>query len=434
MYAPSLTPKIYKAIAIIFLIIVIILGALIAHFSLARAVIIIEAKQEKISTKIVKEVPIAKHQKENLQEKPLDLQEGIEKIKQLILNSEQEKIAEENYEDKLQAEIIQTEISHSQSFTAKGPGKEIEDIARGKVMIINDSNRNQPLVKNTRLLSLSGELFRIVEYVNVPANGTVEVEVVADQLETKGKLGNIEATSFTIPGLNQTRQKEVYAESSQAFFGGVKIIKAISAEDITQAEKNFKETLENKGLVELNKQDSRITLKDIQAEIKEIKADSKAGEEKENFTIQGKAVVYGVILDKEKLLTEAGKALQNSMLNSQTLLSIEEDSFNYQIIEFNYPENIKIEAALSGFAALKEAGSITQKNELIGLSADEIQEKILTNKAVTGVNIKLWPFWVTKVPRFKNHIEILIKPVENAEKGELKAPEVLEEKYLAPEE
>jgi len=333
----------------------------------------------------------------------------------------------------LTAEIIQAALSEAQTFTAQGQGKEIEDLSRGKVIIFNDSNRAQSLVKNTRLLSLDGRLFRISGSVNVPAAGKVEIEAYADSEKTKGKQGDIQPTSFTIPGLSEARQKEVYAENLEAFTGGVKVIKIISAADILQAEKQFTETLENKGLVELNKKNSQISLKDITVEIKELKADAKAGDEKENFTISGKAVVYGALFDQEKLKQEASLALEKSLLDSQSLLSLDPAGFDYKIIEFNYPENIKIEAGISGWAILKDQVGIIQKDELIGLSKEEVQKKIMENKSATGVSVKLWPFWVTRVPRFKSRIEILIKPSDSGQEQKAAQEESdLEQKYLAP--
>ena len=58
--------------------------------------------------------------------------------------------------------------------------REEPGIAVGEVTLHNDSDRDQPLVKVTRLLTSDDILFRINKDVIVPANGSIEVGVYAD--------------------------------------------------------------------------------------------------------------------------------------------------------------------------------------------------------------------------------------------------------------
>ena len=86
--------------------------------------------------------------------------------------------------------------------------------ATGEVIITNSSGVPQQLVATTRLITADDKLYRLQQSVTVPANGSVTAIVQADQAGAQFAIG---ASSFTIPGLNPTRQKEVTAKSSQPF-------------------------------------------------------------------------------------------------------------------------------------------------------------------------------------------------------------------------
>ena len=134
--------------------------------------------------------------------------------------------------------FFEENVERARTFEVKGEGTEIPAKAHGIVTIQNDSLTEQQLVATTRLLSPEGVLFRITGGVTVPAKGTVSVEVRADK---EGKEGEIEATAFTIPGLPQARQKEVYAKSAEKMVGGTEIKRRVeddlaAAGDILQTE------------------------------------------------------------------------------------------------------------------------------------------------------------------------------------------------------
>jgi|GEM_PF-2889425 len=101
--------------------------------------------------------------------------------------------------------------------------------AIGTVTLYDTTSTSQPLVANTRLLSETGVLFRLKDAVTVPANGSVEAQVFADQ---PGASGNIEASRFTIPGLNSARQVEVYAQSQNAMTGGIAFVGVVDQADL----------------------------------------------------------------------------------------------------------------------------------------------------------------------------------------------------------
>ncbi len=97
------------------------------------------------------------------------------------------------------------------------------DTAQGTVTMYNEQAKSQDLIKNTRLQTSAGLIFRIHDSVTIPpakggTPGSVTATVYAD---SAGESYNIGATSFTLPGLSATPQaKLVYAKSTSAMAGG----------------------------------------------------------------------------------------------------------------------------------------------------------------------------------------------------------------------
>jgi hypothetical protein len=102
--------------------------------------------------------------------------------------------------------------------------KKIESKASGRVIIYNKYDASpQKLIKNTRLESSAGKIYRITQSISVPGKsgdtpGSVEVTVYADSY---GADYNSGLTDFTIPGFKGTpREKAFYARSKTPITGG----------------------------------------------------------------------------------------------------------------------------------------------------------------------------------------------------------------------
>ena len=185
--------RFYKIVALSFLFLTIILLGVIVFMSTKRATITITTKPEQVEADLTMEIT-----KDN----PAG---GV---------------------------LEQTVVALSKKFKP-GASKEEESTAVGAAILRNDSSISQPLVATTRLLTADGILFRMKKGATVPANGTVEVDVYADK---SGKASEIGPSKFTIPGLNEVRQKVVWAESIKPMVGGVRQFGVIGSEDIKEAE------------------------------------------------------------------------------------------------------------------------------------------------------------------------------------------------------
>jgi hypothetical protein len=128
--------------------------------------------------------------------------------------------------------LIETDVASSAEFRATGSAPSGDARAVGTISIINETSNDYRFVATTRFLSPEGVLFRMKEAANIPANGTVDVEVYADKV---GVGGDIEPTKFTIPGLSADLQPRVYGQSHVAMTGGGGTVTAVAESDIEAA-------------------------------------------------------------------------------------------------------------------------------------------------------------------------------------------------------
>lgn len=119
-------------------------------------------------------------------------------------------------------EIVVVEKTASQSVPAEST-ETVNDPASGKITIYNAQNTPQTLIKNTRFQTPAGLIFRIHDSVSIPGGsvsspGSKEVMAYAD---AGGDSYNIDATTFTIPGLKGSKSFDlVTAKASGPMTGG----------------------------------------------------------------------------------------------------------------------------------------------------------------------------------------------------------------------
>lgn len=141
--------------------------------------------------------------------------------------------------------VLETDVTLKQSFESSGEAPSPSAKARGKATIVNTTSRGYTFVARTRLLSKEGVLFRMTAAAAIPANGKVEVSVAAD---VPGPAGNIGPALFTIPGLPQSLQDDIYAESSAPMAGGDGVVKVVTEEDIAKAKLALEAKLQSEAI------------------------------------------------------------------------------------------------------------------------------------------------------------------------------------------
>ena len=401
-----------KFIALLSIGIALSLGIIIIHLTLARATIVITASKTPLSaneeiTLAVAESPVQTEMSKN--PSPLD------DLRNEVLGRIGDTVSPSFNKPPLTATVKTLPLTIENTITPEGEGQKIPSKASGMVTIVNELPFDQQLVASTRLLTPDNVLFRLRDRVVVLAHGKIAVEVEADK---KGEEGNINPTTFIIPGLSAERQKKVYAISEKPFTGGAQIITTLSEADFKRAEQEAIDLLKEKALETLNKEGAAVSPKQLALSDVKTTTNDTVGEEKGKLTLTLSANAHAVIIDSKALLEETKLTLSNKATPPFRILSYNEESFSYEITALNKSEHtVTIMTYLEGFKSLgsktealdDESNEIVDKRALIGLTAEEIQAELLQNDAIQKVQVTFSPFWVTRAPRIADKIAVIIE-------------------------
>jgi len=301
--------------------------------------------------------------------------------------------------------VIETGVEErSETISVEG-GTEVNDIATGEVTIINNYSQNQPLIKTTRLLTPDGKLFRLNETINVPAGGQVTVRVYADQ---PGKDFEIKPTKFTIPGLWEGLQDDIYAESIAPFTGGTRTEKSVTEDFINQISQALvtkvkanieKTTYPQNGLVQIVLVGDEATWN----------SNVKPGDVVENLTITVKIPVTTVTFALNDLESVAVNNLVAQTQSYQQFLSADLTSLEYKLIHVDTNDNsAELEVSLTGKSASRLQKTDLDISELKGKSYQELIQYLENLPGIESVSVNFTPSWLKKVPALQDHVYIEI--------------------------
>lgn len=360
--------RFYKVIALSFLLVTILLLGVIVFMSSKRASILINVKSEPIESNFSVKVG----------------SQGDVKIDGIVTS---------------------TVLSLSKKFQTKGD-KEIIGVASGKVKIFNDSSNNQILIPKTRFLTPDGILFRIKERIEVPAKGSLEVEVYADK---EGKESEISSSTFSIPGLNVELQKLIYAKSEEPMVGGATKVGVVEENDIKDAEKILGEEAKEKIKAQMaEKYSNYVGLFNV-SESKFV-SDKELGVETSEFTLSGDVKIDVVLYDQEKLNTYANDVLKKQVVeNNEELKSIEETPA-VTLGDYDLENGIaNLNIVHIGRVSLDPNSKELQKAMFFGKTEDEVRKYVMSLNHVKSVSMEFRPIWNRTVPSTSDHVEITIR-------------------------
>ncbi|NMC51844.1 hypothetical protein GYA54_03905 [Candidatus Kuenenbacteria bacterium] len=295
-------------------------------------------------------------------------------------------------------------VSTEQEYQVSESQKKVEAQATGKATIYNTRDQAQTLVATTRLISKENVLFRLKDKVTVPASGEIEVNIYADK---PGKSGEIGPTTFTIPGLSADLQTLIYAESREATVGGEKQIGILSEADIEKASADFKKTQLEKTMAKLTTgletEKWLLVGGGIVPEGQNFSYDKKVGDEVDGFKLKGEMTVIAVFVQKQDILDK----IKEIMNNKNEMLDVDESTLKYELLQTDVEKKeatAKIE--ISGLTKADENKNIFDKNMLVGFTESDLRLYFSQFNTVRDIRVEFSPFWVKKVPIFKDHIII----------------------------
>lgn len=306
--------------------------------------------------------------------------------------------------------VFSAQAQQTKTFTPDGDGKTpVQGTATGKVIIINESNRTQPLVATTRLLSSDGVLFRLKDGVTVPANGQVIASVYADEAGPRGDLAA--PATFRIPGLADARQEVIYAKSDTAFEGGQRFISAISQDDLDGAHKTLLESVLQDLLSTLRESSGGLYKGEAFFEdVKAQRATHKAGDEADTFDVTVDLREVGVFFDEEALHQLALAQLYLELTPGTQLVAPDVEDAVITVERFDEKEKkANLRVVLEGTRIASATSDALDPGRFRGMSADEVREQLIGDGVARQVYVEFFPFWVKSVPRLRDHIIVEIE-------------------------
>lgn len=310
-------------------------------------------------------------------------------------------------EEGIKAKLVTTDVEVEKNSQSELLQEGEAQPATGTVTMKNTSKTAQPLVATTRLLSEGGVLFRLKKAVTVPANGEVQAEVYADKA---GKDGEIAPTRFTIPGLNQTRQQEVYAESKEAMKGGTKATYKVTKKAIGEAVEIAKERIISQAKTQLQATgvDTATFISGAEwVTVLSQEVTPAEGSDASSFTVKIKATVAFVIGDETELLELAQKQLVGTTSLGYELSSSDEGSFKYSIANFDASKKTaQVRVTIEGVRRISTNNPLLDPSNFVGQKPATVKEQLEADPGIESVDIKLRPFWLRRIPRLVDHIYV----------------------------
>ncbi len=341
----------------------------------------------------------------------------------LFVSAEKDNSFIDKSNNSIPLEEMIVEETGSREFSATGEEDVIEK-ARGSMIVFNEySSSPQVLVATTRFESPDGKIFRIEETITIPGAeiqegkiipSSLTVEVVADQ---PGEEYNIEPTNFTIPGFEGTPKfAGFYGKTKGSMEGGaVGTVKVVSSEDLEKAKEELGDELGKKVSQVLYDQipdDLRVVGEGIREDVELLSSSAEEGDNTESFTIEMKGVARALLYKEEDM-----KSLIELNLSSQVS---EDKTFLSETQDINISEStVDWEKGRASFDLFVEEEIAWQldaeklKDDLLGQNEVEVRQYINKESRIEKAKVTFWPFWVKKIPKQRDKVEIIIKSVES---------------------
>lgn len=306
-------------------------------------------------------------------------------------------VSENPTEDQIQGTYEQKTIDYTFSSTDLQTTTQTIGKAEGTITITNNWTQNQPLQATTRFQSPDGLIFRTTDRVDVPAGGTANVHVIADEAGASGDLPI--DTHFIIPGLWQGLQDQIYGTSTEAFSGGVKKIAVISASDIEQAKQEALTGLTAKAKKELESADPETESYVLQTDLLLSQANATAGDEADSLTYSVRAryialsipsqTLYGLLYDKLGLV----------LTDDEEITTIDLDTLDVTVEHVSANSgSVQVRIHAEALAQLKESASLFSPVSLADKTQNELDDIASSEQGIASIRATFSPFWVKRTP------------------------------------
>lgn len=370
-------PKIYRRIALVFGILVVLLGIGIAYFIMVRVKIVVALNEEEVAETVTAQI----------YDRPAEFALPDQALRGLV-----KRVA----------------IEQSKLYQVSGTEVIGEEVV-GQITLYNKYNKSQPLVASTRLMSASGKLYRLKNAVTVPANSSVIADIYADQAKQEMVVG---AETFTVPGLWEGLQDKIYGETKvDSVKYQQKLRRIIGQHDIDQALVDIKRVILDKV-----KADADNTYNDYDQKMYKLdestvtyKVNGLVGEEKEQLPVSMTAVVEVVAFSSTSAEELVKNQVQSLLSAEKEFVGLRSDETSYELQKFDSALAMA-ELAVTYKANVKYSDSyeIVDKHKIIGLSELQLDQYLKSIPGIKSYTVEFKPSFIRQVPSLVDRIEVKV--------------------------
>jgi len=375
-------PKLFRNIAVTFVLITIAVIAIAVWTSAVKAKVVVTVKRSPISVDTVVD---------------LALSPAINQI---------------------QGRVVSGSFAESKEFpvetvSSTTPVVVIPTVTKGKVKIINNYSKDQPLVEKTRLLTPDNKLYRITKTINVPAGGSVTVDAVSDQAGNEFAIGA--GIHMTIPGLWEGLQKQIYAESVTPFTGNAVSngpIKVLTQGAVSKAYDELYAAALEKAKQSLALEAGAVAGWESVLLVNDSKKQSNTavGQQADSFLAQVKITVTAVYFPKDDVAALVQTRLKDKLPEGYSLSDVDPAKILFRLDSADDKKNTaKLVVSAEASSQLTADSSVLRKDLIVGLPEDEVVRKWSALDGVQSVDVILQPNWVHRLPSMKDKITIEIR-------------------------
>lgn len=364
---------------IFFLLFVLAAVLIVLYFFLTRAVIVITPHVRQISTDFIVEVGSS-------------------------VPGENSVFADTRMESKI--------IEKTEKFMATGK-KTIEPVLSGdtlgKILLVNKLDTPMDLVPKTRLLNDQGVLIRLKDRVTIPAGGTFEAVVYADDMNS---FSILDIGKLRLPGLSTALQEKVYAENRVKISKEKRDIDVIEKQDLENAVVDLSTKMRQEAINDIKlmySSDGPIVLA-VVTEVIEKTSNKPIGAEAVDFSTTVKMQVVSVFLDKSELNTLIDTRLREALKVGERIEKLDFGAGKYVIEEYDLAKKTaRINVHAVAQIKMDENHPILDKEKIIGANKKQVEIYFKSFDEVKDVRVMFTPFWVNRVPRILDKIEISVE-------------------------
>lgn len=272
----------------------------------------------------------------------------------------------------------------------------------GQVKIVNESSKDQTLVKTTQLQAENGVIVRTNDNLVVPAGSSVNVSVVAKE-PTNFK--DIDPGKLVIIKLNPALQNKIYAIAGKTLNNDPQEVKVVAESDIERA----KEKLSQQLIGEIKKENNIPSSSGLSSRIKSFKVNKKIGAEAESFNMEMEVEVEALKVNDEQLANLILKKVANLNLSGLTVGQVNISDVEYTIIEDDLDGSVLVKINYSLLAIIDQSNSLLSKTSLAGQKIKNVKELLSNQEVIKEVEILVSPYWTKNMPKQESKINIIIK-------------------------